>query len=480
MLLAAPLPLSSLERHVNGWYLQYNVPQSMSSHSRKTDHMRRPYLRRGIVLSVLIVLFVLTNLLNGRLGPNVYYEYLIGIRSSQEVLGVKGTDNSSAYYHAAFKGGAIETNSQHEYNPICWINVKTFAEGIGGWRTSLAELLRLARLVNCTVVEPCMSGGRLGSCLLNRGIPVGEVFDLSEAKFLSGHRRSPILAPYNDYARRGVVVSNNTEYNICMSKLSQSRCPNSTLLPADVNTKRFRKILSSAGRRSDSVVMHLEDLWHSDSKLPKLFGVDVKRIKIDELSFHLSHVQMVEKILGRSNITEDNFSIVHWRAEKKGMDYMECANAVLNAKRAIEYTTSGAKHAFILLTSLNRNASNMWEGSKNMAKNNGDMVVQALDLLRNRGFLKFDELMTLQGETTKIDNGMLAVYELILAMKSRGFASCARDAVCSDVEAAACERCNHVGKFGKLAISLRKSSPVHGRNSSWGCWPQYHGGDKNE
>ena len=359
-----------------------------------------------------------------------------------------------------------------------WIDVLTFAEGIAGWRTLLMELLLLSSCINCTIVEPCMKNGKLGSCL-NGGIPVSKIFDMSEALHPSDHR-FPVLVPYNNYvkhlANAIVMEFNKMEYNICMSKYSNAttpfpptRCPNSTVIPADIDMLRLRKII--LGReKSNNVVLHLEDYWKGGSKM---LGGNVKGLNLNELSFNPGHVQMVDKILRRSNITGDNFSIIHWRAEKKGMDFMECANAIINAKHAMEWTTA-ENHPFILITSLNKNASMMWGGSRKIANNNCSTVNQALDLLSDHGFLKFDELL-MQEIGLLNDPGMLAIYDLILAQKSKGFASCAIDGGhgCSANHAVKlCNRCNHVGKFGKLAISLRKSSPEHVKKSSWGCWSQ--------
>ena len=125
-----------------------------------------------------------------------------------------------------------------------WIDVLTFAEGIAGWRTLLMELLLLSSCINCTIVEPCMKNGKLGSCL-NGGIPVSKIFDTSEALHPSDHR-FPVLVPYNNYvkhlANAIVMEFNKMEYNICMSKYSNAptpfpptRCPNSTVIPADID-----------------------------------------------------------------------------------------------------------------------------------------------------------------------------------------------------------------------------------------------------
>ena len=89
---------------------------------------------------------------------------------------------------------------------------------------------------------------------------------------------------------------------------------------------------------------------------------------------------------------------------------MECANAIINAKHAMEWTTA-ENHPFILITSLNKNASMMWGGSRKIANNNCSTVNQALDLLSDHGFLKFDELL-MQEIGLFNDPGMLAIYDL--------------------------------------------------------------------
>ena len=375
----------------------------------------------------------------------------------------------------------------HEYSSV-WIHVKTFAEGIGGWRKSIAELLRLARLLNYTIVEPCMSNGRLQSCSLNHGIPISKVFDLSDALRPSNKHPFPILAPYKSYWRHVMAATlntthNMTEFNICMTSQNDAytpaimagtkRCSKNTSMLSSINMKQFQNIITSATGTSNFVVINLENYWrqHGDSMLT-LLGGDATGTIVDKLSFHPSHVKTVENILLMSNITEENYSIIHWRAEKDGMDYMECAKAVLNAKYAIENMTTG-HHPFILLTSLNRNESKMWTVAQNRSiVRPWSTIIQSLDFLSDHSIQKFDELMNTQDRMHNYDSEMLAVYDLILAMKARIFATCAKQGKhgCSIKQAVnICKKCNHSGKFGQLAISLRESLA---ENSSWGCWPQ--------
>ena len=59
------------------------------------------------------------------------------------------------------KGGAASS--------LRTIDVRTWEEGISSARVSLAELLTLARMINATLIEPCMHDGHLIACDGNCG-----------------------------------------------------------------------------------------------------------------------------------------------------------------------------------------------------------------------------------------------------------------------------------------------------------------------
>ena len=93
--------------------------------------------------------------------------------------------------------------------------------------------------------------------------------------------------------------------------------------------------------------------------------------------------------------------------------------------------------------------------------------------MRDNGFLKVDGLLKETDHKIQ-DPGILAIYDLILASKAKNFASCARHGKvgCDSKHARnICEKCNHVGKFGALAVTLRRQLS-HPPDSTWECWPQ--------
>lgn len=72
--------------------------------------------------------------------------------------------------------------------------------------------------------------------------------------------------------------------------------------------------------------------------------------------------------MARGNIHDDNYSIVHWRAERKNIHYIECAERVVNVKRSIgdllpQGTAEGNDHKFLVMTSLDEDESKEWNGS---------------------------------------------------------------------------------------------------------------------
>ena len=350
------------------------------------------------------------------------------------------------------------------------IDVTTYAEGISAWKElSVPELLALADVINGTLVEPCMHNGRLNSCS-NNTIPVSEVLDLSAAMYppngqvprMISHEKYTDLLKSNSTTtrRRSVCMTNNARDN-------SVRCPTSKLLSKIPSDKLREQILGPTS--ADYSILHLEDYWRGGDK--KLFDTLKKKrkTKIPQLEFHPKHYKTIDDVLRQSNITNNLFSAIHFRAEREGMDFHNCAKAVVDARSAMMQSSNitSEDHPFVLMTSLNLNPALMWSGSRSIAGGSSNSTEALSFLLYDKGFYKIDDLLK---ETNKLnDPGMLAVYDLILAQKASKFATCARDGGhgCSSATRKICESCNHVGKFGKLALSLRK-----GRKDTWGCWPQ--------
>jgi hypothetical protein len=364
-----------------------------------------------------------------------------------------------------------------------WIDVISYAEGIAGWKTSLLELLHLAQALNATLVEPCMTSGRLGSCGDEFNIPVSDLFDLAEYMVPSIGKRHPELVSYdkyqaalgNSYLDTGMVklcLLNDMRLNI------DNRCSAATTHIRDIGRNDLMHIFRDKANE-DNFILHMEDYWRGSlNKLGKRLGMefpDSKEFDSKILPFHSRHLQYVDDLLQRGNITSNNFSAIHWRAEKAGMNYTRCARAVNNVKHIMlkrntssnnNITEAGeeSRHKFVLLSSLNEDSDKMWLGSRRTSDKSS--IRKALRyLLHDNGFVKIDDL--LEKEHKLRDSGMLAIYDLIIAAKAFNFASCARygEIGCTEASRSLCEECNHVGKFGRMATLFRQEK------SSLECWP---------
>ena len=128
---------------------------------------------------------------------------------------------------AAASTATTITTSNNRSRPHLWIDAVTYAEGIAGWKTSLLELFYFAQKIGgATLVEPCMSSGRLRSCgsdgYKTRGVPVSEIFDLDEymkPPYSSDDTSSkyPVMVSYDDYQR--ILGSTTTTFGmvkVCM------------------------------------------------------------------------------------------------------------------------------------------------------------------------------------------------------------------------------------------------------------------------
>eukprot|EP00984_Skeletonema_dohrnii_P016691 scaffold7463_cov76-Skeletonema_dohrnii-CCMP3373.AAC.1 len=141
-----------------------------------------------------------------------------------------------------------------------WIDVISYAEGIAGWKTSLLELLHLAQALNATLVEPCMTSGRLGSCGDEFNIPVSDLFDLADYMVPSIGKRHPELVSYDKYQ----AALDNSYLDIGMVKLcllndmrlniDNNRCSAETPHIGDMGRNDLMHILDIANE--DNFILH--------------------------------------------------------------------------------------------------------------------------------------------------------------------------------------------------------------------------------
>jgi len=199
----------------------------------------------------------------------------------------------------------------------------------------------------------------------------------------------------------------------------------------------------------------------------------VSHVQTKYLHFKKDHTDLVDGLLEKMGIAKHaDFSVIHWRAEVKDIDYIGCARDIMRARDFMNQKDT----PFVLMSSLNTNWDHMWGGARNEAlnitnKNWNNMLsaetnkamnstsMAALKLLMDSGFLKLDSVID---ASSLKDSGLLAVWDLIIATKAKAFATCTLG--CGDV----CSKCNYEGNFAKVALRLRKEA----KKESMSCWPQ--------
>ena len=343
--------------------------------------------------------------------------------------------------------------------PKIWIHVNGFGEGMSKWRHSVSQLLGFARLLNATLVEPCMHDGRLYSCKNFPNVTLSSVFSDSERyKTSTVSNRAALMATYDDFKKSLEKQSNTTELKFCLHKGSCRDTENYFMKPMP-----FVHNISQYALGSGNLVLNIPYFWINAFEVN-----DVETIKAEPslIEFHSRHHRKVDEILHRANITNDKFAIIHWRGEVKNMDYRECARKIIQGKSKMIQNGEGdnTSFPFVLMSSINEDTSTMWGGAKIMAENSNSSVQEALQTIHQAGFLKLDYLMTEQEKQSLEDFGILAVYELILAARSRRFATCTRRDCRGDV----CQKCNYPGGFSEYAVDYRQ---IQGNKSSDTCWP---------
>ena len=336
--------------------------------------------------------------------------------------------------------------------PGLWIYVSSWDEGLSSWRKSLAEILVVARSLNATLVEPCVKNGRLLSCGDSGLVKLGDIFNMTKLKEFH-----PAISSFEEFQKQterddakwfSICMHAGNPRGICGKLKSRhnnersieiNHSVNASLhFPSVLEVRHFRKTAFFNMRHNDSFLLQKQD-W-----------TDVRKRHLTFRDEHHAKVNQHVKNMGING----TFSVIHWRAELKGIDYMKCARAILKARDAMNKTSHAED--FILMSSLNMDSNLQWGGVQQMTKNSSSN--SALSLLLDAGFHKLDTVV----EDVQ-DQVFLAVWDLILAVKAEAYATCSR------CRSNFCSKCNFNGNFARLSLELRGNSNKSKRSHS--CWP---------
>ena len=336
-----------------------------------------------------------------------------------------------------------------------FLYVSGWMEGMSSWMISLSEMLVLAKEMNATFVEPCVKKGNLCSCAKpgNNRVRLSHILDMRKLR-----KYHPAIVTYEEFQQRTLFESdmfNGSLNQICMHHFSpRPLCANTTHLYNATNIPQ----VNHATRSSYNTTSTLEikrygryafrnSQWVSDT--------EASRVKRKVLRLAPAHGRSVDTLLEQMGIgSNQTYSVIHWRAELPDIDYMACAKRIVRARDKMNL-----EHRVILMSSLNTDASYTWAGAKHLAENTTSDI--ALQLLFDAGFLKLDHVVN-YGNLS--DSVMLAVYDLMLAIKAEEFVTCGKR--CGDKSI--CAACNWRGQFAGLAMTWRREVA---HKASMECWP---------
>ncbi len=338
-----------------------------------------------------------------------------------------------------------------------WMYVEQFSEGMATWRISLAEILTVAKKLNATVVEPCILHGALRACD-NYSVRLNQVYDVDRLRQFHAH-----IASYEDYLAM-LAVEEPDIVPMCFQHPQgvpsvERACGNLTnLFKKSVNAP-----LETVLQRNDvTTVIHIKYYRQGGFRITRvgkdeLVGLHNTTLQtLDEyFDFERQHYDTVDHLLQLMGISNNSdFDVIHWRAEKRNIDYDDCATKILQARQAMGSNTT------VLMSSINQLTDMLWYNPNKYKQSD---AIRNLDRLLDSGFLKVDQV--LENVRNLIpDKIVLPVWDQIIAQKARRFATCTKQ--CADTNHF-CAACNYRGNFAQTTIDLRTKIG----KSSHECWP---------
>ena len=344
---------------------------------------------------------------------------------------------------------------------------------MANWRTSISEILIIAKALNATFVEPCIQGGRLTHCSEPDKVKLSDVFRMDKMKEFH-----PFIVSHEVFQNETNDEHNSTHFQrIChTSHKYSSGCGEGVLNQHSKVSSPSLEAAVARSQKSQRTVLQLTGSYFKSGWNNMMFkgrplipseGPTASMINKKYFHFTQEIYDFVAMILKEAGIKDENYSVIQWRGEIHSLDYVSCARHIITA-RDIMQEKEVARHGrgrnetpFVLISSLNRNKSLVW--SKN---SKGPDAQEALKLLLDdNGFLKLDLFVQKHQDFVR-DPIFLAAADLVLAQKAKEFATC--DTSCKSI----CAQCGHRGSFVRMAVKLRTARD----KNSTSCWPERDAG----
>lgn len=361
------------------------------------------------------------------------------------------------------------------------------SEGMASWRFSVAEMIFTARLLSCRLVLPCVHGGRLVPCHLEKAASIGTYVDLDLLKTYW-----PRIMPYSELMELDKVVLNpktstgwrgSTNRVVCVShrcgqkgfenvRLDGLRSKNGLgVLPTAVPVVRhynrpiplfidlFLKTAVSVNQKNHVTLM---TTWFKGAiRLASLANKKANGANMNE-DFGVTRVwryaptvlHQIERIKQELNLA-DTFVAIHWRSERTECKFKECADNLLGGlklelqkyrsltaeqaeNRGVDWNVPGKKHC-LLISDIPVNIDRSLWGPFSVTEFENEGRVEGMKYVLDTfgvtapvdwgGCGKLDALEFLDD----VDTGLLSLYDKILGKNATEFHTCKdnkRSSVC--------------------------------------------------
>ena len=295
------------------------------------------------------------------------------------------------------KGGAASS--------LRTIDVRTWEEGISSARVSLAELLTLARMINATLIEPCMHDGHLIACDGNCG------------RASKGRCDADATADVNldEFA----VVAGEAPVRVKLSELFDLHALQkiAPIVPSEVAQEKQR-----TQEKTRTVCMSNGDIQSCETmKLPQHYGISVEELACGSaerlevfsyrkgaitgldaglvwqvqhtIDFAKSAYAAADDLAGLMGLPE-KYVAYHWRSEEHEEHYVECAQHLIESRDTLLKKSSKSNHATLLISDLMSNQALAWYANRGARKAHLEDGEKALKQLFDAGFVKIDSFIT--------------------------------------------------------------------------------------
>jgi hypothetical protein len=389
----------------------------------------------------------------------------------------KVAKNESSHHGQNYSMGQASENSTTKQSSRpskeLWIHVQSWREGIGHWTYSVSQLLAVAKKLNATIVEPGIENGRL---VTEGNVWFSDIFNRS--LIVDYHPKFATLKQFQE----ATTHSDANVFHLCFRSCihgdgctGPKTCENG--IPSSFRQNHSdsleKAMISAQIMDSHHTVLNIHDFWvnsfdqmylHTNGT-NKLVDQDEVRLVTDHhLRFVDDLYNMADSLLERMGISNGSeYAVIHWRAERDSLDYMECAQGIVRAKKAMNMPQN---MTFVLISSLMKDPSMEWGGSATLAENTA--APQALEfLLSDHALQKIDNVLN---GTEARELAIYVALDLIMSQKATTFATCTRK--CNKPHRY-CRKCNYAGNFALLAMKMREVN----NKESLECWPQSIGED---